>query len=169
MKLLGFILVTLSSAICGLSYYSAKSDRANDLRSFCIMLEMMQAELRDKLSPLPEIAISLSEKINGVAGSFLAVLSLNMSCIGEKGFEKIWCESLAVSKATIDEKEFEALASLAKVLGRYNLETQINAITDVLTFLHGRLREEDSKLPQLKKLSMSFSLSFGALLAIMLV
>ena len=169
MKFLGFVLVTVSSAVCGLCYCTGKSEHVNDLRSFCLMIEIMQGEITYRLSPLPELAVSVSERVQGRASNFLSVLSLNLNFLGEKDFDRIWCESLEACRPELDEKELEAIAALGKILGRYDVNTQSEAISVSLTYLRSKLNKESSELPQLKKLSLSVSMSAGALLAILLV
>jgi len=169
MKFLGFILVTLSSAVCGLCYCSSKTERLDDLRSFCLMLELIGGEITNKLSPIPEIAHEVSEKISGKARSFLKLIVINLSFVGEKNFESIWCECFVACGAEFDSKEVEVILNLGKVLGRYDVQTQHEAIQSALVSLHSAIEKESAELPQLKKLSVSLSMSVGAFLAILLV
>ena len=169
MKLIGFILITLSSALCGFCYTSGRREHAESLASFCLMLEMLHAEIKDKLCPIPELSKSLSNKINGSAGNFLSLLSLNLAFLGEKNFEGIWCESLCAAAPELNDSEYESVAGLGKTLGKYDAQTQAEAISEVLASLRDSYTQVCAELPQINRLSMGVSVSAGALLAILLV
>lgn len=169
MKVLGFILVTISSAICGLCYCAQKSERLDDLNSFCLMFELMQGEITNRLSPIPELSHSISSRASGKARSFLNTLSLNLSLLGEKNFETIWCESYKACGTQLNSSETESVLALGKIIGRYDAQTQCEGIHNTIALLRSSLEKERSELPQIKKLSVSVSMSLGAFLAILLV
>jgi len=169
MKMLGFLLISLSSALCGLCYISLKKDRVSELEAFSDMLTLMQGELLCRLSPLTELAAKLSENTEGKAGSFLKILALNLEMLGERAFYDIWCESLNVCVSELNKNELEAIKSLGNILGRYDVKTQTKAIDEVIEVLKRSALCEKDQLPQLKRLSMGISASAGAILAILLV
>ena len=169
MKLLGFLLITFSSSMCGLCYASGKKERIDELDSFCLMLQMMQAELSSKLCPLPEISKNLASNIKGRAGDFLKLLDLNFTLLGEKAFYVIWSECLDMSSIALKEEEIESLRILGKTLGRYDVEFQISAIEETLSLLRAQLQKESQEFPQLRGLSMGVSVSMGTMLAILLI
>ncbi len=169
MKLLGFLLISFSSALCGLCYVSSKKDRISELESFADMLGLMRGELTCRFSPLTELAAKLSENSVGKAASFLKVLTLNLEMLGERVFYDIWCESLNVCVSELDKSEAEAVKALGNILGRFDVETQAVAIDEVTAILKKSISEEKSQLPQLKRLSLGVSASAGAILAILLV
>ena len=169
MKLFGFILITLSTTVCGICYASEKNERLKDLQSFCLMLELLRGELTYKLVPLSELAEKLSEELEGKASAFMQILSLNLASLGEKGFSIIWDESFDLCSLSFNDKECESIKELGKVLGRYDLQTQNKCITETYTILHDSLSTLMGAMPQIKKLSVGASMSAGALLAILLV
>lgn len=169
MKALGFVLVTISSAVCGLSIFSLKKDLLDELASFCLMLEIIQGELANKLSPMPELAQSVRKKINGKAKSFMEVLIINLNFLGERNLETIWCESLKACGAELGNAEMDALMSLGKIIGRYDVQTQCDAISNTLMLLRSSLNQKRNDLPQLGRLYLGLPMSAGAILAILLV
>lgn len=169
MKLIGFTLIVISSAICGICFVSEKDERISELNSFCRMLELLQAELNTNFTPLPQLAESLALKLSGKASAFLKTLYLNLSLLGEKQFSCIWCESLNTASKTLTASELELLCSLGPVLGRYDISSQNEVISASLCELRKNYSIEKEKLPQAKKLSLGLSVSSGAFIAIFLI
>lgn len=169
MKILGFLLIGISSLICGQSYSALKKSRVDDLNSFCSMLELMHAELGNRLRPLPELVHMLNEKMTGKALAFSKLLALNMGLLGERNFSQIWEESFNACGPNLDDKEYEAVKALGIFLGRYDAGFQCAAISKTLTGLQCQLKKERAELPQFNRMSMGVSLSMGALLMILLV
>ena len=169
MKFLGFLLIIGSSALLGMNYSAEKKARINDLQAFISMLEILCAELNNRLYPLPELFENISSKLEGRAASFANLLKLNMYVLGEKNFETIWYESYFVSGAALSDKENNEILSLGKTLGRYDLETQLAAIEACILSLKECEKMESFEFPKLRQLSLGVSLSAGMLLAIFLV
>ncbi len=169
MKLIGFLMITLSSLICGNCYITIKKEREEELESFRFMLELIKGEITSRLCPLTELPQKLFGKVQGKAGIFLQILSLNLEMLGERAFEEIWSESLNACVSEFDDKEYDAINGLGKVLGRYEISLQCTTLDEVINLLTQSLNEERIRLPQMKRLSWGISASAGAMLAIMLI
>ena len=169
MKILGITLIILSSGLCGINYVSGRKERIDELRSFIYMLELIKAELSTNLSPLPVIANKVSENIDGKAADFSKLLLLNLSVLGEKGFESIWAESFRACETSIADGEQQAVIKLGSVLGKYEIEYQTKAIEDCILVLRKREESCSAAYPQTKRLSLGLSVSAGIFLAIILV
>lgn len=169
MKLLGLALIMASSAVFGITFTGLKQERINELQSFSLLLEFIRAELSTNSRPLPELLDRIVQKLEWSAAEFIKVLILNLSTLGEKDFDTLWRESIKVSVVSLNENEVDALSMLGSVLGKYDIDMQITALDEVLVLLKESEREESLQLPQAKRLNMGVSLSFGALLSIMLV
>ena len=169
MKLIGFILIVFSSVVCGFNYTETKKNRLEELASFSFMLELMVAELNTSLPTLPELIKKLETKLDNKALCFVKVLSLNLAMLGEKDFNSIWCNSLSGCDADLTEQEYDSIASLGSILGKYDVETQGKALNECLVQFRASEHKLKEELPQLKRLSLGVSMSAGAILAIMLV
>ena len=168
MRILGFLLIIGSSALLGINYSAEKKMRINDLNTFIYMLELLGAELSNRLYPLPELFEKISPKLIGASASFVKILNLNMSVLGEKNFETIWSESFFTCGPSLAEKESDEIISLGKVLGRYDLEVQLAAIEACVVSLKESEKKASCEFPQLRQLSLGLSVSAGMLLAIFL-
>ncbi len=169
MKILGFLMITLSSAVCGLCYVSIKEERMKELEAFSFMLELIRGELEANLCPLPELSVKLAAKVEGKAHVFLTLLSLNFEMLGAKAFEDIWCESLNMCCSELNENEKQILSTLGKVLGKYDISFQCVALENAVNLLQRSLSDEKNRMPQLKHLTLGISASAGAMLAILLI
>ena len=127
MKLIGFMLITLSALGCGISINSLKVDRINDLNSFSSMLELMQVELTSHYSPLTLIIEKLTLNLSGSAQKFAKNFSEQFDCLGQLSLEEIWNSCLSNTETYLKPTEIEALASVATVLGKYDVQEQNSA------------------------------------------
>lgn len=169
MKLLGLTLIVFSSGLCGINYVSARKERLAELGSFISMLELIMAELVTNQSPLPEILHKISDNICGKASDFAKLMLLNLSVLGEKGFDTIWSESLRACEISFSIDEYQSFMKLGAILGKYEIEFQIRAIEDSLWLLKKREESYSAAYPQTKRLSLGLSVSAGLMLAIILV
>lgn len=169
MKFLGVILITLSSTVCGMCYIADKKERIKDIESLCMMLELIRGELSFNLAPIPEIIAKLSQEIDGKAGTFVKLLSVNIAALGEKSFPIIWSESVAACSLSIGDNEYKAVDELGKVLGRYDIQLQIEYITAVIRLLTDSLTRGSAAMPEIKRTCVGVSMSAGAILSILLV
>ena len=169
MKLLGFILITLSSTVCGMCYVADKKEQIKDMESLCMMLELMLGELSFNLAPIPELIEKLSHKLDGKASTFVKLLSVNIAALGEKPLPIIWSESVAACSLSLGDNEYRAVDELGKVLGRYDIKLQIEYITAVLRLLTDTLTRGRAAIPEIKRTCVGVSMSAGAILSILLV
>ena len=169
MKLIGFMLVILSAACCGLCVSTAKSERLDELMSFSSMLEHMQAELLSHQRALPDMVDKLSSLSSGRAQTFIKLLSTSLDKLGKIPLEDIWYSCLHESTASLNEAELNALASISSVLGKYDVEHQAKLMGEVKNILDSALKKESAELPQYKKSALGITASAGAMLAILLL
>ena len=169
MKLLGLTLIVISSGLGGINYVSARKDRLAELDSFISMLELIKAELVSNQSPLPVILHKISENICGKASDFAKLMLLNLSVLGEKGFDRIWTESLRACEPSFSNEEQQAIMKLGAILGKYEIKFQSQAIDESLWLLKKHEESCSAAYPQVKRLSLGLSVSAGLMLAIILV
>lgn len=169
MKLIGFLLIVLSSVGCGFCFNTAKAHRLNDLTSFSVLLEHMQAELMSRYSTLPFIVEKMQLILEGKALEFCQKLSLGLEQLGSESLEDIWCRCLHGTETNLNQIELSALASIPQVLGKYDVENQAATIATVNKLLISSIEKEQRQLPQYKKTALGISASIGAMFAVLLI
>ena len=169
MRMIGFVLIVFSSLIFGVNHVASRKERIDTLSSFASMLELLKAELNSSLCSIPELLERIALKIDGPAQSFIKILKLNFSVLGEKSFSAIWEESLVACNTDLAENELDSLCSLGNVLGKYTLETQNRALDECISLLRQSERNASFDFPQIKRLSIGVSVSAGLLLGILLI
>lgn len=89
-KLVGSVLVILSTSIAGIMYgkeWNEYIDKLVDLRR---ILQMIQGEMKYKATPLGDVFYDLSRKVREPYKSWLQALSRETELREENQFEKIW-------------------------------------------------------------------------------
>lgn len=169
MKTAGFILIQISALLfCFLRLRSERLE-AELLRSFCAMLEQLRGMLSSEASPMPELLTRLARCSEGRAAAFLGVLSDSMEQLGEKSFLELWESALCISCAALCPEAVKALKELGAVLGRYELDIQLDALSACHQTLRGKLDALRRELPGRKRLTYGLSLSASMLLGILLL
>lgn len=168
LHILGALLIAGASLALGLSYVSGERRELEDLRSLLQMLREMRGELESRAAPLPQLMEKLRGS-RGVAGAFAGELCSRLGQLGEKEFGRLWEESLKAALPAPDRTEQEALRSLGRCLGRYELPRQLAELDRCIGTLEELESAFSAGLPEKKKMGLGLACSLGALLLIVLI
>ena len=128
-RLIGAVLLVLGTGICGLSSVLRLRQRARILSGLTLALEIMQSEICERMTPLPELVAQLAGDMEEPVRSFFRRLQSRMEQLGEVRFYEIWKKAVENSpELLLTVPEQRALCELGHSLGRYNLEQQRGAI-----------------------------------------
>ena len=168
-KLLGFSIVLLAALVFSLQRIEDQKRLTAALRSYGDMLEQMIGLLEIQAPPIPELLNMLTHCSEGAAAVFVESLSLSMENLGSESFYTLWQKSLSASDGGLDKEALQTLDSLGSILGRYDLKTQLDAITSCLRILRQRQEKLQQSLPQSRRLVLGVTLSAAMLLGIILI
>ena len=166
MKLLGAIMIIGAFMLCSLSSFKSGVCRIHSLEAACTVLEHMKGELCTSLLPLPQLFKRLSERLNGEAKEFSDELSRSLVNLGEENFSALWEKSAKKELPYLNEEEMKSFSSLGLILGRFQLEIQLEAIEKTEKLLGEHLNSAKESLPAEGKLR--FGVSTGAAFLIVL-
>ncbi len=128
MRYAGAIMIFLACA--GGGFYKAMQikSRVRTLSSLIAALEVLKGEIADRLSDLPTALENTRGGASGEAACFIGALCQSSREIGDRPFADIWRQCAQEKLPSLRENELSALISLGGMLGRYDGETQAQAI-----------------------------------------
>ena len=162
------MLIAAAAVYGGVSYTALKREQLNELEALCHMLRLMQDELETRALPLPELAAQLDMRTENAGKALLSGLLRRLPELGSRDFQNIWEECVTESVKHSGEAA-RLLCTLGSFLGRYDVDSQLEAIRscrETLEKLHTAAAEA---LPQTRRLGMGLALTSGALIVITLI
>ena len=166
-KAAGAGLIILAFAYAGLLLVRTKKERIALLKALSDALSGLHAELGIRLTPLPEALSFLAQSGEASGAAFFSEVS--SESFGELSFRERWCLAADRELMCLTSDERNELKRLGTFLGTYELSEQLNAISLCRAKLeHSRRRAED-ELSGYTRSCIGLCISFGILLAILLV
>lgn len=170
LKIIGAILVAAGAAASAFSMVSGLNRRARALRGLVAALDMMQAEISERLTPLPELMELLSKRAQGAAALLFKRAGAQMDTLGDRSFLMIWREALGLTpELYLTDTEAELMLELGSVLGRYDAQAQGKVIAYTRRRLDGCLQQAEIERSERGRVCGALSLAAGLALIIILV
>ena len=169
-RIIGALLLVGGAAVIGLGASWELSVRARVLGGFLSALDMMRSEIGSCLTPICELMERLSNETVSPLDSFFKVC-------GEKKYEKpdvsfsiIWRKNLKHAEyLKLKPNEREVLAELGGVLGRYDADKQISAISHLQRRVQSLWQSAENDRKSLGKLYAKLGLICGVSVVIVLI
>ena len=168
-RAVGFALLLLSALVWAGERVRERAAQNEVLAAFCALLAQLYGLLETEGAPMPELLHTLTERTDGAARDFAALLSASLPALGERSFEELYRAALEQNPVARDRDARRELASLGAVLGRYELRTQLEAVSDCLSALRGELEKRRGEACDSGRLTLGLALSGAALLGIILL
>lgn len=168
MRIIGIMLIAAAAVYGGASYTALKREQLNELEALCHMLRLMQDELETRALPLPELAAQLEARTGDAGKTLLSELLRRMPELGSRDFQNIWEESVTES-VKHSEGAARLLCKLGSFLGRYDVDSQLDALRSCREAMEKLRTAAVEALPQTRRLGMGLALTSGALIVITLI
>ena len=128
--LIGAILLISGTAAYGLRGVLRLRERSRALAAITHALGVMQSEICDRLTPMPELLCQLAQEAEYPAGILFKNAEEKMrSALGGVSFAIIWRQAaLETPELMLTQEEQTVLCELGLSLGRYNAEQQKTAL-----------------------------------------
>ena len=163
-RLLGAVLLACGGGLWGWSRCQAEGRKEKLLGDLSAALEIMGDELRVLRRPLPEIFSLLASRGPEELRAFFALLS---SPEGDVPFRQRWQQAL--HQLPIRAQERAVLEELGSVLGRYDCESQLAALSLACRRLESAARQLHSENLRRTRLWPGMGACAGAMLSVILM
>jgi len=150
LKMIGGIMVVVSSSMIGFIIAGNFKNRPNVLRNLQVALSMLESEINYGHSPLPQALKSISKKCEEDVAELFALASKNLSSRNGFTASEAWEKSLKefFTNSYIAENDYEILMAFGKYLGSTDKQDQIKNIRLALNNLR---QQEISSIQQKEK------------------
>ena len=136
-KILIYSSIFLVCSIIGLLKSQKYAYRVEELQEFKNALNMFKTKIKFTYEPIPEIfkeiSNNFSEHIEEIFKNSVIKMKNNSASIA-------WCESIEESNNNMNKEDKEVLKGLSKLLGKTDINGQINEIKLVSNFLDTQIQ-----------------------------
>ena len=167
-KLVGAVLVAAGSGWLGLSAAAGLTRRLRAVQSMIVGLELMERELWERGAALPELMAALARRCSQPAAGFFQRCAEGSARLEQVPFGESW-------RQAVDELELlsldgrAALLPLGEVLGRYEADSQRQAMEHARQALEREEQRAQEERRRLGRVYQALGLSGGAFLVILLL
>ena len=165
-KITIYTFIFLSCSLIGILISRKYINRVNELKEFKNALNMFKTKIRYTYAPLPEIFTEIAENVDS-----------NISNVFKKASEKMeicpageaWDLALRIEDLNIDDEDRIALKNLSKMLGKTDLEGQLNQIEMTSDFLDSQIKKAETQKAKSEKMYRTLGMVIGMAIVIILV
>lgn len=151
----------------GVSINRRLCDRVCVLQEWLIVLQEIKAEIVFRAAPIPVIFRNLADKQYNFTSSYLNSLCTSLQTFGLQSAVELCARELR--KLPLTESDLRELQHAFDSLGRYDVQTQSEAITKTISALERQLLDAKLEHSQKGKLYQAIGVSCGIALALVAI
>lgn len=170
MKIIGAILVFISSALLGLQNALKIKFHINDLKKICIALSVLESEIEFGTSTLYEAAKNISGNSDSFVHEMFSQITKQLKKKSNCA-KNIWLNSInSVSQNIyIDSDDISTLNSFANVISNIDRQLQIKNLQAIICQFEKKISLLETKYQNEKKLHCNLGILFGILIVIIFI
>lgn len=143
--------------------------RPRVLRELMRALEQMEREIAFRLTPLPQLFATLSQRYKGPVGELFAQCVEGLNALGTVPAAEIWRNALKTDDLDLDERSLHVLQELGDVLGQYDEQGLRTALKRAGAELEAAAEQAELEWERKGRMDQVLGLTAGAFLAILLI
>ncbi len=165
-KITIYTFIFLSCSLIGILISKKYINRVNELKEFKNALNIFKTKIRYTYEPIPEIFMQISENLNSnISNVFMqAANKMDILAAGEA-----WGIALKMEDLSINEEDRNVLNNLSKLLGRTDLEGQLNQIEMTSDFLEEQIKKAEKEKEKNEKMYRTLGVILGMTIVIILM
>ena len=167
-KLVGAVLVAAGSGWLGLSAASGLTRRLRAVQAMISGLELLERELWERGAALPELMAALAQRCSQPAADFFQACAQGCAKLDQVPFGESWRQAVDGLELLSPEAR-AALLPLGEVLGRYEADSQRQALEHARQALEREELRAEEERRRLGRVYQALGLSGGAFLVILLL
>ena len=168
-KLLGVLLIAGSCSAVGFSMNSRLKARVSALKSFLGAIQLFQAEIVFRRTPLPDILPLVERECPGAASAFFRQVHARMAEMGI-GFSAAMSQLLPQLRFfELRQDELDWISSVGHIAGRYDAPMQSDRLSVVITRLERSLQQAQEEYGQKGKLYRALGVTVGIMIALVAI
>lgn len=171
LKIIGAVIIVLSSTLIGFFYSRKEEYRINDLNEMKRAFTILISEIEYASNSLPESMINISNKTENPISKILIDFAENLNKKDGQTIQQLWTEAVIKNKNDtyfIDE-DLENIKSFGSTLGYLDRNMQINNINIMIDYINKKTDTLSEISIKNKKMYRSLGILGGMIIAIILI
>lgn len=168
LKLIGSILMIGATTAIGVSKMEAMTARVRALNAFAAAFDMIDAETRFSLTPLPELFYRLAKTLPPPADKFFENCLIRGGDLTETALPSVWSRALKDVNGLLPEDRL-LISRAGDLLGRFDPENQYQSLAFVTEGIKSRLSEAEEKRRTEGKTVTTLAVAAGFALVIIFI
>ena len=160
-----YILIIFNTTAIGIAVGKKYSNRLNNLQEFKNAINMLETKIKYTYEPLSSIFKDISRIIGGKTGEIFSTASYYMENIDAT---TSWNKSIDESTIDILKEDKKVLKTLGKLLGKTNVEGQINQIELNLSLIEIQIKKAEKEKEKNERLWKTVGIVSGLGIVIIL-
>ena len=165
-KIIIYSFIFLTCSGIGMLVSKKYEDRVYELKEFKSALNMFLAKVKFTYEPIPEIFNEISKSINSKPGKIFKLASINMK-FAPAG--DAWESAVDTEILSINNEDRNVLKNLSKLLGKTDVEGQINQIELTSSFLDKQIEKAEKDREKSERLYRCLGMIIGLVIVIILM
>ena len=160
------ILVLGVASAIGVMFSKKYKDRVEELKDFKTALNIFKTKIKYTYEPIPDIFLELSKNFKSNISNVFNIASKNMNT---NSAGEAWILALDTTFLNITKEDKEILKNMSKLLGKTDMEGQVNEIELTETFLNSQIEKAEQEKAKNEKLYKTLGYVTGLGLVIILI
>jgi len=165
-KFIIYLFIFLSCWLIGLLISKKYVNRVEELKEFKNSLNIFKTKIRYTYAPLPEIFTEIAGTIDSNISTVFKIAAQKMDICSA---EEAWKLALNIKELNIEEEDRIVLKNLSKLLGKTDLEGQLNQIEMTSDFLDNQIKKAEVQRAKNEKMYKNLGMIIGMTIIIILI
>lgn len=165
-KIIIYTFIFLLCSLIGILISRKYINRVNELKEFKNALNIFKTKIRYTYEPIPEIFAEISENVNPNIANVFKQASAKMDVLTAGD---AWSLALKLDDLNINEEDRIALKNLSKLLGKTDLQGQLNQIEMTSDFLDKQIQKAEKEKDKNEKMYRTLGMILGLTIVIILI
>lgn len=165
-KIIIYTFIFLSCSFIGILISRKYVNRVNELKEFKNALNIFKTKIRYTYEPIPEIFMQISKSVNSNISDVFSQAANKMDILAAG---EAWNMALKMEDLSINEEDKNALNNLSKLLGKTDLEGQLNQIEMTSDFLDEQIKKAEKEKNKNEKMYRTLGMILGMTIVVILM
>jgi len=165
-KYLELISIFLLSTYIGILISKKYSNRVKDLKEMKKALNIFSTKIKFTYEPIPQIFKEISKKLTPNISNIFILASNNMKTLSAGD---AWRKALEEANTNMLKEDIEILKGLSNLLGKVDIEGQVNEIELVEAFLNTQIELAEEEKNKYVKMYKTLGATLGLAVVVILI
>lgn len=167
-KYMILIILLFSSSYIGILIAKKYQNRVKELKEMKTLLSIFTAKIKLTYEPIPQIFEELGKNENTNSSNITQLFKIAAKEMKELPAGNAWIKALETQATNLKKEDIEILKNLSNLLGKVDLEGQVNEIELVDNFLNTQIKKAEEESKKSEKMYKILGITVGLAIVIVL-